>query len=47
MTTIAPQLELPATDHTPRKYDGPPKSEVIAMRKQYTNPAVYTIYKEP
>jgi alanine-glyoxylate transaminase/(R)-3-amino-2-methylpropionate-pyruvate transaminase len=47
MTTIAPQLELPPTDHTPRKYDGPPKSEVLAMRKQYTNPAVYTIYKEP
>ncbi len=47
MTTIAPQLELPATDHTPQKYDGPSKSEVLAMRKQYTNPAVYTIYKEP
>ena len=47
MTTIAPQLELPATDHTPRPYDGPPKAELIAMRKQYTNPAVYTIYKEP
>src|SRR4051812_45650345 len=47
MTTIAPQLELPATDHTPRPYDGPPNDELIAMRKQYTNPAVYTIYKEP
>src|SRR3954462_13018323 len=47
MTTIAPQLELPPTDHTPRKYTGPSKADVIAMRKQYTNPAVYTIYKEP
>ncbi|MEP6990407.1 MAG: aspartate aminotransferase family protein [bacterium] len=47
MTITAPQLELPATDHTPRPYDGPPREELIAMRKQYTNPAVYTIYKEP
>jgi alanine-glyoxylate transaminase/(R)-3-amino-2-methylpropionate-pyruvate transaminase len=47
MTTIAPQLELPPTDHTPRPYDGPPRGELIAMRKQYTNPAVYTLYKEP
>src|SRR5260221_954765 len=47
MTTIAPQLELPPVDHTPRPYDGPPKAELIAMRNQYTNPAVYTIYREP
>jgi alanine-glyoxylate transaminase / (R)-3-amino-2-methylpropionate-pyruvate transaminase len=47
MTTIAPQLELPAVDHTPRPYDGPSREELIAMRKQFTNPAVYTIYREP
>ncbi len=47
MTTIAPQLELPPTSHTPRPYDGPPRDEIIAMRRQFTNPAVYTIYKEP
>lgn len=47
MTTIAPQLELPATDHQPRPYDGPPRDDVLAMRRQYTNPAVYTLYKEP
>ena len=47
MTIIAPQLELPATDHTPRPYDGPPRDEVLAMRKQYTNPAVYMLYREP
>lgn len=47
MTTIAPQLELPPVNHTPRPYDGPPRDEVIAMRKQFTNPAVYTLYKEP
>ncbi len=47
MTTIAPQLELPHTDHQPSPYNGPPRDELIAMRKRYTNPAVYTIYKEP
>ena len=47
MTTIAPQLELPPVAHTPRPYNGPPREEVIAMRKQFTNPAVYTLYKEP
>ena len=47
MTSIASQLELPATDHVPRAYDGPPRDALIAMRKQYTNPAVYTIYREP
>jgi alanine-glyoxylate transaminase/(R)-3-amino-2-methylpropionate-pyruvate transaminase len=47
MTAALSQLELPHTDHQPRPYDGPPKDELIAMRKQYTNPAVYTIYKEP
>src|SRR3954467_6575289 len=47
MTTIEPQLELPATDHTPRKYTGPSKAESRRLRKQFTNPAVYTIYREP
>lgn len=47
MTAAPSQLELPHTDHQPRPYDGPPKDELIVMRKQYTNPAVYTIYKEP
>lgn len=47
MISVASQLELPPTDHRPHAYDGPPRSELIAMRKQYTNPAVFTIYKEP
>ena len=40
-------LTLPPCDHQPRPYDGPPKDELIAMRRQYSNPAVYTIYREP
>lgn len=39
--------ELPPTTHRPRPYDGPPRAELIAMRKQFTNPAVYTLYREP
>ncbi|MBC8085986.1 MAG: aspartate aminotransferase family protein [Phycisphaerae bacterium] len=39
--------QLPPTDHVPRAYGGPPRGELIAMRKQYTNPAVYTLYREP
>jgi alanine-glyoxylate transaminase/(R)-3-amino-2-methylpropionate-pyruvate transaminase len=40
-------VQLPPTTHTPRPYKGPSKSELIAMRKQFTNPAVFTLYKEP
>jgi alanine-glyoxylate transaminase/(R)-3-amino-2-methylpropionate-pyruvate transaminase len=47
MTTIAPHLEMPPCDHVPRPYDGPSRAEIIAMRKQYTNPAVFTLYREP
>ncbi len=38
---------MPPTDHKPRPYTGPTREEVIAMRKQYANPAIFTIYKEP
>jgi len=47
MTAVATQLEMPPCDHKPRRYTGPSRAEVIAMRKQYTNPAVFTLYGEP
>ncbi|MES2524784.1 MAG: aspartate aminotransferase family protein [Gemmatimonadota bacterium] len=47
MTAIAQQLELPPHAHQPRRYEGPPRDELIAMRRQFTNPAVFTMYKEP
>jgi alanine-glyoxylate transaminase/(R)-3-amino-2-methylpropionate-pyruvate transaminase len=52
MTTIAPQsaasrLEMPPTAHRPRPYTGPSREDVLAMRRQYMNPAVFTIYREP
>ena len=40
-------LQMPATDHTPRPYTGPSRSEVLAQRKQYVNPTVFTIYRDP
>ncbi len=38
---------LPACDHRPRPYTGLPKAEVLALRKQYVSPAIFTYYKEP
>jgi len=48
MTATAPaKPAIPACDHTPRPYVGPPKAEVLAARRQYTNPAIFTLYAEP
>ena len=47
MTTIASRTEMPPCDHVPRPYDGPSRDEILAMRKQYTNPAIFTIYRDP
>jgi alanine-glyoxylate transaminase/(R)-3-amino-2-methylpropionate-pyruvate transaminase len=41
------QLQLPPTDHTPKAYTGPTREEVRALRQKYTNPAIFTIYREP
>jgi len=38
---------MPPCDHVPRPYTGPSRADVLAMRKQFTNPAVFTIYREP
>jgi alanine-glyoxylate transaminase / (R)-3-amino-2-methylpropionate-pyruvate transaminase len=39
--------ELPVTDHVPRPYSGPPRAEVLALRKQYLTPGLLTYYREP
>jgi len=44
---LATAATLPPTDHVPRPYDGPSRDEVLALRRQYANPALFTIYKEP
>ncbi|MFL5544369.1 MAG: aminotransferase class III-fold pyridoxal phosphate-dependent enzyme, partial [Gemmatimonadaceae bacterium] len=38
---------MPASDHIPRPYSGPSRDEIIAMRRKYTNPAIFTLYGEP
>ncbi|MEA3188284.1 MAG: hypothetical protein QOD99_2114 [Chthoniobacter sp.] len=39
--------QLPAFEHQPRPYDGPSAEEVLALRKQFLNPAIFTYYKKP
>lgn len=43
--TTLPQL--PPFNHTPAKYTGPSKAEVLAMRKEFCTPALVTYYKDP
>ncbi len=38
---------MPACDHRPTPYSGPSRDEVLAVRRRYTNPAIFTFYKEP
>jgi alanine-glyoxylate transaminase/(R)-3-amino-2-methylpropionate-pyruvate transaminase len=47
LTSLSTRLELPPVDHVPRPYTGPSREELIAMRRQYTNPAIFTLYREP
>ncbi len=39
--------QLPAFDHTPLPYEGPSPEEILALRKQYVNPAIFHYYKKP
>jgi alanine-glyoxylate transaminase/(R)-3-amino-2-methylpropionate-pyruvate transaminase len=38
---------LPPCDHTPAPYHGPSAGEVLALRRQFLNPAIFHYYKEP
>ena len=38
---------MPACEHVPRPYTGPSRDEVLAMRKEFANPAIFTIYRDP
>jgi alanine-glyoxylate transaminase/(R)-3-amino-2-methylpropionate-pyruvate transaminase len=46
-TAISAPPTLPPCDHRPRPYAGPSKQEVLALRRQFVNPAIFTYYKEP
>lgn len=41
------RLELPICSHVPERYDGPSKSEVLALRQQYLTPGMITYYRDP
>lgn len=45
--TISHGVEMPPCDHSPRPYTGPSRADVLAMRKQYANPAIFALYKDP
>jgi alanine-glyoxylate transaminase/(R)-3-amino-2-methylpropionate-pyruvate transaminase len=47
MTTVSEHVALPPTDHQPRPYTGPSKADVLAMRKQYCHPSLFTLYRDP
>ena len=46
-TAISVPPTLPPCDHRPRPYAGLSKQEVVALRRQFVNPAIFTYYKEP
>lgn len=40
-------ISLPACNHQLKKYSGPHSAEVLALRRQYMNPAIFLYYKNP
>jgi len=38
---------LPRCTHRPAAYTGPPRDEVLALRREFVSPGVFTYYKEP
>jgi len=40
-------IPLPPFAHNPKRYDGPSADEVLALRKQFLNPAIFLYYKKP
>jgi len=40
-------IPLPPCNHQPKKYTGPGATEVLALRKQFMNPAIFLYYKNP
>ncbi len=47
MSVVEPKTSLPSTDHTPSPYTGPSPDQIVALRRQYVNPGVFTFYKQP
>jgi alanine-glyoxylate transaminase/(R)-3-amino-2-methylpropionate-pyruvate transaminase len=49
MTMTAPgaRSAMPACAHVPRRYEGPSKAEVLALRRQYGHPSTFLYYRDP
>ncbi len=39
--------QLPPFDYTPKPYEGPSPEEILALRKEFVNPAIFHYYKKP
>src|SRR5438067_6295955 len=39
--------DLPPFDHQPAKYNGPSADEVLRLRREFLNPAIFIYYKKP
>jgi alanine-glyoxylate transaminase / (R)-3-amino-2-methylpropionate-pyruvate transaminase len=46
-TTASTRPTLPPCDHRPKPYAGPTKDEVLSLRRQFVNPAIFTYYRTP
>src|SRR5829696_667808 len=44
---MRPAVSMPAFEYQPRPYEGPTREEVLALRREYVNPAVFTLYRDP
>lgn len=44
---VGTRVAMPPSDHVPRPYAGPSREEVLQLRRQFTNPAVFTMYRDP
>lgn len=40
-------LPMPPCAHVPRPYTGPSREELVALRRRYVSPTVFTLYREP
>ena len=45
--TVVATPELPQCDHLPAPYEGPNKAQLLADRRRYGHPALFTLYREP
>ena len=43
----ATSVELPPFDYQPKRYTGPSAEEVLALRREFVNPAIFHYYKKP